>query len=221
MQVGRAILLRFLAILTVCGLSNVAVADIITIQGLITQSPSDGGVPAMNNPTLNLVADGDAYTVILNFTGSLGFPSPSHFLTGTLTFNDITHPLATENGFSTINITVAADGSFADFSLLGCLVTGGGCGIGNELSASFQIPSAGVHSQNVMATGLDQPHPFELLEDDGGTDIHGSISSYSYTSASPVPEPSSLVLLGSAFAALGLARRKRSTAAKSEEEKKI
>src|SRR5258708_38389753 len=190
MQVGKAILLRFLTILAVCGLSNVAVADIINIQGSITLSPSDGGILPVNNAALNSIADGDAYVVTLNFTGSLVFPSPNLFLTGTLTFNDITHPLATESGFSTINITVAADASFADFSLLGCLTTGGGCMIGTDLSASFQIPSAVVHAQNIMATGLDQPHPFELLEDDGVTDIQRTIASYSYTGVSAVPEPS-------------------------------
>src|SRR5258708_4909732 len=164
MRVGRTILLRFLATLAVCSLSNVAVADIITIHGAITLSPSDGGVLPVNNAALNSIADGDAYIVTLNFTGSLVFPSPNHFLTGTLMFNDINHPLATESSFSTINITVAADGSFADFSLLGCLTTGGGCMIGNELSASFQIPSSAVHSSSTQATGLtdlDQPHPFE------------------------------------------------------------
>jgi hypothetical protein len=58
---------------------------------------------------------------------------------------------------------------------------------------------------NVSATGLDQPHPLDLLENDGATDIHGSITSYSNTgSVNAVPEPSPDVLLACVLAALAV-----------------
>jgi hypothetical protein len=57
-------------------------------------------------------------------------------------------------------------------------------------------------SQNVTAIGLDQPHPLDLLEDDGVTDIQGSITGYSN-----VPEPSLAGLLGCLFVGLAAANR--------------
>ena len=67
-----------------------------------------------------------------------------------------------------------------------------------------------LYSQNVPAIGLDLPHPLDLLEDDGITDIHGTITSYSYTGpVSAVPEPSLTVLLGCFLAGLVAANRMR------------
>jgi hypothetical protein len=44
-----------------------------------------------------------------------------------------------------------------------------------------------------------------MLEDDGITDIHGSITSYSQTGAAAVPEPSTLALLAGAIAVVAAA----------------
>jgi hypothetical protein len=41
---------------------------------------------------------------------------------------------ASETSFGSINLTVSPDGSFDNISLLGCLTTGSGCGVGNQLS---------------------------------------------------------------------------------------
>jgi hypothetical protein len=49
------------------------------------------------------------------------------------------------------------------------------------------------------------------LQDDGVTDIQGSIASYSYTppgTTIPTPEPASILLAASVFAALSLRLRK-------------
>jgi hypothetical protein len=45
-------------------------------------------------------------------------------------------PAASASGtsFSSINLTVSLEGSFDNISLLGCLTTGSGCGVGNQLS---------------------------------------------------------------------------------------
>jgi hypothetical protein len=49
---------------------------------------------------------------------------------------------------------------------------------------------------------------FELLEDDGVTDIHGELSNYSYTGVSATtPEPGTLALIGSGIAGIWLRRR--------------
>lgn len=51
--------------------------------------------------------------------------------------------------------------------------------------------------------------PLDLLEDDGVTDIHGSIDQYSYKGVNTVPEPSPVPLLSCVMAALGLIRKQR------------
>jgi hypothetical protein len=121
---------------------------------------------------------------------------------------------ASETSFGAISLTITADldGIHDDLSLLACLNTGGGCVFGNQLDASFQILAADLNSHNAPATGLDQPHPLDFLEDDGVTDIQRTVSAYSYTSGVPgtpggpgpaaVREPSTLALLGIALAGM-------------------
>lgn len=185
--------------------TGVASADIIMFGGAITQSPQDTGNQAQNNPSLNQIQDGDAYTVTLNYNGSIHSPGTyTNFLpptpcslTSPACFNDPAAG-ATETSFASVSLTIIAnaDNIHDDLSVLACLTTGSGCDQGNQLDANFQILAADLNSQNALAVGLDQPHPLDLLEDDGVTDIHGNITSYSYTSQSPVPEPSYLALLG-------------------------
>jgi hypothetical protein len=176
--------------LAICAAANMMVAGTIIVGGQITQSTQDGTGPAVNNPGLNNILDSQAYLVTLAFAGSITGPG-SYDLTGaSLTFSDPS-AAASESSFGSITFTVAAAGAFDDLTLMACLTTGISCGAGNQLSLIFQIPAAALNSQNVPATGLDQPHPLDLLEDDGVTDIHGSITSYS-----SVPEPSSAVLFG-------------------------
>ncbi len=78
------------------------------------------------------------------------------------------------------------------------------------MTAIFRILGHDPTVHDVAAFGLDLPHPLDLLEDNGITDIHGSITRYSYSGSgtgSPVPEPSTLVLLSSGFVGLVVARR--------------
>jgi hypothetical protein len=193
-------------------LANAAYADVIQFSGLFTQSTLDGTGPAANNLSLNLIQDGDPFTVTLTFSGSITTTSPVPYdLTGaSLILSDLAQA-ASESSFDTISLTVAADGAFADFSLFACLTTGSGCAVGNQLTANFQIPVALLNAQNVGATGLDQPHPLDLLEDDGTTDIHGSIDRFSYTGATigSVPEPSAMAALSCALAVFGLIGKNR------------
>lgn len=182
-------------------------ADSIVFGGKITQSILDGTGPATSNPSLNDVRDGDIYTITLSFPGAA---IPSLVFSPNLVFADLTHP-ASESSFFLANLSIIGDGSFDDFSLIACLATGGGCDVGNQLTANFKIPASMLHSQNVPAIGLDEPHPLDLLEDentDTPLDIHGSITSYSYNGpTAAVPEPSALVPLGCVLAALLAVKR--------------
>jgi hypothetical protein len=210
-------MLFLLAGLTVSGLASVAFADTITFSGAIIQSTGDGTGPAVNNPTLNNIQDLQAYLVTLVFAGSISAPGNYDLTGANLTLSDPAAP-AIETSFDMVKLSITANAGFDDFSLLGCLTTGSGCLFGNELDANFRIPSAGLNSQNVAATGLDQPHPLDLLEDDGITDIHGTITTYSNSAAASVPEPSTAVLLGGVLA--GLAATK-AIGGKSKREKNI
>jgi len=175
------------------GFAGVAAADVITFSGTITQSTQDGTGPAANNPGLNLIADGDPFTVTLSFAGAIGSPGtyPLTLTRPGMFFLDPAAPVI-ETLFVSATLTVSPDLNpfYDDISLLGCLSSGSGCDFGNQLDANFEIPATSLTSQNIVAIGLDQPHPLDLLEDDGATDIHGTITGYSYS-----PEPSSAVLL--------------------------
>jgi hypothetical protein len=192
------------------GSSSTAVADTVTFGGKITQSTQDGTGPASNNLTLNNIKDFQDYTVTLGFFGSITATGTYNLTGASLTFSDPVAP-ASESSFGTITLVISAAGAFDDLTLKGCLTTGVfGCDGGNQLSAIFRIPSVGLNSQNVPAIGLDQPHPLDLLEDDGVTDIHGSITGYSYTgSVSTVPEPSFAGLLVCVLVGLAAANRMR------------
>jgi hypothetical protein len=184
-------------------LTALATADTITISGNITQSTQDGTGPAENNPSLNNIATLDPYTVTLAFAGSI--TAPGSYTGTSLLFSDPS-AAASESDFGSISFIIAENTpGFYDFSILGCLNTGSGCLVGNELTANFQIAAPDINSASAAAVGLDQPHPLDLLEDDGVTDIHGSIDTYSYsgTTGSQVPEPSSLVLISSALSIFG------------------
>lgn len=183
----------FLAVLTVCSLASVAAAGAITFGGQITQSTQDGTGPAGNNIALNNIQDLQTFLVTLVFPGSI--TAPGTYAGTSLTFSDPAAP-ASETSFGSSSLTITANGGFDDFSLLGCLTTGSGCLVGNQLDASFRISAAMFNSLAVTATGLDLPHPLDLLEDDGTTDIQGTITTYSNSSAAAVPEASSLSLFG-------------------------
>lgn len=182
-------------------------ADTLTIGGTINQSTQDGTGPAVNNPSLNSILDGDFYNVNLSFAGSITSPG-TYDLTGfNLLFSD---PAAnvSETSFNSVSVTVAQSGAFDRVSMLACLSTGSACNQGNELDLNFMIPAANLNGQNIVAQGIQNLLPLDLLEDDGVTDIHGLTTSYSYTSASPVPEPKSFVLAASVLVAIVLKRRK-------------
>jgi hypothetical protein len=185
--------------LVFCGLFQGASAAVITFSGAIVQSTADGTGPAVNNPSLNNITDGNSYTVTLNIPGTIGGPGTYHPIS---VLFSVPAASASENSFSTNTLVITANGAFDDFSLLACLTTGGGCFVGNQLDANFRIPATSLTLSSVPAIGLDPPHPLDLLEDDGTTDIHGTITLYSCdgcaVTVTAAPEPSSFWLLACA-----------------------
>lgn len=200
----------FLILLSGCIFATVASADSITVGGTITQSTPDGTGPAVNNPSLNSVADGDAYTLSLDFTGAITGPGTYDLTGGSLSFSDPSAG-ASENSFTSISLTVTTDGSSDDLSLFACLATGSGCLFGNSLSLNFALASADLNSASAAAaTVFGLSPPLDLLEDDGTTDMQAGVATYSYTSSSTsMPEPATLALLASGLFALALMGWKR------------
>ncbi len=185
-------------------LAKVSFAGIIT-GGVISQSTSDGTGPAGNNSSLNNINDGDAYQLTLNSLNPIVSPGLYNTPDLTLGFVDLTAGVS-ETAFSSVSLSIVADGSFFDISVLGCLSTGSGCNVGNELDANFRIANTDLQSASAAAFLIPGLNPsLDLLEDDGVTDIQGSITSFSNSS---VPEPSTIGLVAVGFAILTI-RKKR------------
>jgi hypothetical protein len=195
--------IRLIIFLTLFFLPQFAAADSIVFQGSITQSTPDGTGPAVNNASLNNISDGDTFTVSVDFAGSI--TSSGTFPVAAVIFTDTTAG-AVEANFGASSITVSAGGTLDDISFFGCLLSGSGCLLGNALSANFQIAAASLNSQNVAASTIFGLNPaLDLLEDDGTTDIQGSVSLYSYHGiATAIPEPSTLSTIIAGMVALAV-----------------
>ena len=63
--------LAYATVLLSCLFNRIAGGSQISFGGVISRSTQDGTGPAVNNPALNVIADGDAYTVTINFIGSV------------------------------------------------------------------------------------------------------------------------------------------------------
>ena len=210
----------YAAVLLSCLFNRIAGGGQISFGGVISQSTQNDTGPAVNNPALNIIADGDAYTVTINFIGSVSTLG-AHPLAGvSMTFADTTQS-ATETAFApptsascasfpTICVVVSTDGAFDNISVLACLPTGSGCAVSNQLDANFQVPVAGLTGSSISAQGIAGLTPLDLLEGDGTTDIQGSVTRWSNNrAASTVPEPSVLALLGSTLVPLAWFWKKR------------
>ncbi len=65
--------LRWLAFLLLAG-ASLLYADTITVAGAITQPTQEGTGPAVNNPDLNNILDGDPFSVTFHFDGAITAP---------------------------------------------------------------------------------------------------------------------------------------------------
>jgi hypothetical protein len=180
-------------VIAMCALAGTARGGTITLTGTITQSTADLGTTAVANPTLNNIQDGDAYSVLLNFAGVIS--SPGTFSLSSIVLTDLTHP-ATEGAFISGSLTLSQSAGVDTFSVFGCLIDSATCLLGNQLSLNFLIPSSGVTQSGVSAQAVPGINPsMDLLEDDGATDIQGTISGYSQpTEGAATPEPSTAML---------------------------
>ncbi len=129
--------------------------------------------------------DGDSYLMTLSFTGEITAPG-LFSLTGA-SFLDTSASVSELSFGPTWSISITPNGSNLDLSVLACLTTGSACNQGNFVDADFTIPLASLNSQSVTAAAIPGLLPFEFLEDDGSTDIQGTVDKYSYIS--DVPEP--------------------------------
>src|SRR5450432_344236 len=91
-----------LAALSMAGVTPLR-ADTITIRGLIDQSIPDGTGPAVNNPGLNGILDGDSYTASVSFTGSISAPG-TYDLAGLRLLLSFPAAGAAESGFTTASL---------------------------------------------------------------------------------------------------------------------
>jgi len=184
---------------------NVAFGDSISFGGSIYQPNAN---PPAANSSLDSIGIGDPYTVALDLTGAISGAGTYTNFTG-ITFSDSTAG-ASETAFdlSDTSLTVTNDGSFFDFSLLGCLTSGSACSQGNQLDAEFKILKTNVNSASAAAQSIPSLTPMDLLEDDGLTDIQGTVTSYSYTAATPEPAFGVLVLVPFVLIGGALLRRR-------------
>ncbi|MGA3025684.1 MAG: PEP-CTERM sorting domain-containing protein [Bryobacteraceae bacterium] len=190
-------------------------AGTITITGTMTQDTADVGSPAVANPSLNNILDGDSYSVTLNFAGTLTGPVTDDPLVSA-SFSDASAG-ALENGFfpgSLTNVTIVQSAGFDQFTVLACLIDNSvNCESGNQLALNFQIAAASLNGTVVTASAIPSLLPLDLIEDGGNTDIQGTVTGYSYSASgggSPVPEPATLGLVGAAILGLIAARRRGS-----------
>lgn len=200
--------MKFLIVWTALyAVTGTAAAATITFSGVVTQSTQDGTGPAINNPALNGIIDGDLYTVNVSFTGTLsGIGSYNPLPNASVVFSDGS---ISETAFTSAYLTVSpeADPSRFDISFLGCLSTGSGCFVGNSLSANFSVAASGFGSSGEAATAISGLFPpLDLLEDDGTTDIQASVTDFSNPGASAAPEPSTAVALFLGFGLLLLSQ---------------
>lgn len=190
-------------------LAKAAIAGTITFSGLISQSTGDGTGPAMNNPTLDGINDFDNYVVTIDSSNQILSPGLYNSADLTISFLD-TSVGVSETAFNSVSISIVADGSSFDFSVQGCLSTGSGCNAGNELLANFSIANTDLGSANASASPIPFLSPsLDLLEDEGGTDIQGSVTNFSNTNA---PEPAAIAMAAIGLAGLVLAGMRSRTA---------
>ncbi len=187
-------------------------ADTFTIEGAINQSTQDGTGPAFNNPSLNNIQDGSLYVLTLSFLGSITAPGTYNLTAPDVSFR-VASDGAAESSFDSVSVTVAQSAGFDEIGILACLTSGSACNQGNELDLNFSILAGDLNRQNAAAQQTPNLLPLDLLEDDGVTDIHGTVTGYSYTPpVGAVPEPCSVTLLGTCLIAAGwMARSKKRT----------
>jgi hypothetical protein len=198
---------RATCLLTLC-LTGFAHAGSITLTGIVTQSTADSMVPAMSNPSLNNIADGDLFKITMNFAGLIGAPSSTSL--SYVAFADTTNA-GGENAFISGKLVITQSAGVDQFFMLACLVDQNTCQQGNQLALNFALPQAQLQFGSATPQTIPGLLPMDLLEDSGSTDIQGTLTTYAFReSAAPTPEPTAFALTGLSLIGLAvLVRRSR------------